>query len=166
MSWNFCLVFIIDFKRCIPGSFDTVTSLCMGFHSKRAAAGMGPNGLISASKQIHHTLVVHDSAWVTVALHTVFFYFPPKWCAHSTVWLLHGWCRVKLLMSWCTFCVHHTTMHQFTASLCSKPHMSGACVFSCKLVELAIRSFGTMIGIFYIYMLLWCIIIRVEWIPK
>ena len=45
MSQNFCLVFIIDFYSCIPGSFDTVTSLHMGFCSERAAAGLGPSGL-------------------------------------------------------------------------------------------------------------------------
>ena len=46
VSWKFCLVFIIDFfYSCILGSFDTVTSLCMGFHSKMAAAGLGPSGL-------------------------------------------------------------------------------------------------------------------------
>ena len=49
VSWNFCLVFIIDFWSCIPGSFDTVTSLRMGFHSERAAVGLGPSGLIFAS---------------------------------------------------------------------------------------------------------------------
>ena len=27
---------------------------------------------------------------------------------------MHGWCYVKLLPSWRKFCVHHTTMHQFT----------------------------------------------------
>ena len=31
--------------------------------------------------------------------------------AYSSVWLLHGWCHVKLLPSGSTFCVHHTTMH-------------------------------------------------------
>ena len=46
VSWNFCLVFIIDFHSCVPGSFDTVTSVCMGYRSERAAAGLGPSGLI------------------------------------------------------------------------------------------------------------------------
>ena len=40
---------------------------------------------------------------------------------------------MKLLPSRCTFCVHHTTMHQFTVSLHLKPCMLGACVFSCNL---------------------------------
>ena len=31
------------FKSCIPGSFDTVTSLRMGFCRERAAAGLGPS---------------------------------------------------------------------------------------------------------------------------
>ena len=43
--------------------------------------------------------------------------------------VLHSWCYIKLLPSRCTFCLHHTTMHQFTVSLHSKPHMKGACVF-------------------------------------
>ena len=31
------------------------------------------------------------------------------------------------------FCVHHSTMHQFTVSLHSTPHRQGVCVFSCNL---------------------------------
>ena len=42
--------------------------------------------------------------------------YPPKWCTYNAVWLLHGWCHVKLLPSRRTFCVHHTTVHQFTLS--------------------------------------------------
>ena len=41
-------MFVIDFF-CALGSFDTVTSLCMGFHSERAAAGLGPSGLKNGS---------------------------------------------------------------------------------------------------------------------
>ena len=48
---------------------------------------------------------------------------PSKWCTDSAVWLLHGWCKVKLVLSRCMFCVHHTTMHQFTESFYSKLHM-------------------------------------------
>ena len=51
-----------------------------------------------------------------------FFKYPPYRCADSTVWLLHGWCHVKLLPSLRQLCVHHTTMHQYTLSLHSKPH--------------------------------------------
>ena len=40
----------------------------------------------------------------------------------SAIWLLHGWCHMKILPSRRKFCVHHTTLHQFTASLHSKPH--------------------------------------------
>ena len=29
----------------------------------------------------------------------------------------HAWFHVKLLPSQCTFCVHHTVMHQFTVFL-------------------------------------------------
>ena len=50
------------------------------------------------------------------------FEYPLKWCTYSAVWLLRGWCRMKLLPSWHVFCVHHTTMHQFTVSLHSKPY--------------------------------------------
>ena len=32
--------------------------------------------------------------------------YPPKWCTYSAVWLLHGWCHVKLLSSRQMFCVH------------------------------------------------------------
>ena len=43
----------------------------------------------------------------------------------STVWLLHGCCHVKLLPSRRKFCVHHSTMHQFTVSFHSKPRRRG-----------------------------------------
>ena len=43
------------------------------------------------------------------------------------VWLLHGWCHVKLLLSWHTFCVHHAPI------LLKATHTWGACVFSCNL---------------------------------
>ena len=36
---------VLTEKVCGLGSFDTVTSLRMGFCSKRAAAGLGPSGL-------------------------------------------------------------------------------------------------------------------------
>ena len=35
-------------------------------------------------------------------------------------WLLHGWCHMNLLPSRHTFCVHHTSMDQFTVSLYAK----------------------------------------------
>ena len=50
------------------------------------------------------------------------FEYPPKWCTYSSVWLLHGWCHVKLLLFRRTFCVHHATMHQSIITLYSKPH--------------------------------------------
>ena len=53
----------------------------------------------------------HVQLWRTLTLHSAFFEYPLKWCAYSAVWLLHGWCHVKLLSSRRTFCVHHTTMH-------------------------------------------------------
>ena len=45
----------------------------------------------------------------------------------SGVWLLHGWCHMKLLPSRHKFCV---TMHQFTGSLYSKPHRYKVYVYS------------------------------------
>ena len=42
--------------------------------------------------------------------------------SYSAIWLLHGWCHVKLLPSRRTICVHQTTMHQFTVSLHAGPH--------------------------------------------
>ena len=35
---------------------------------------------------------------------------------YSAVWLLHGWCHVKLLPFWRMFCAPYTAMHQFTVS--------------------------------------------------
>ena len=47
---------------------------------------------------------------------------------YSAVWLLQGWCRVKLQPSRRTFCVYHTAMHQLTLSLCCKPSTLGGCM--------------------------------------
>ena len=60
-------------------------------------------------------LIVYNFEQVTVALHSTF------WI--SAVWLLHGWCHVKLLPCWRKVYVHHTAMHQFTVSLYSKLHI-------------------------------------------
>ena len=62
VSWNFCLVFIIDFQSCVPGSSDTVTSLHMEFHSERAAAGLGPSGL-SLRKLPDRVVLRHSRCW-------------------------------------------------------------------------------------------------------
>ena len=40
----------------------------------------------------------------------------------SSVLTALGCCMLKLLPSRCKFCVYHSTMHQFTVSLYSKPH--------------------------------------------
>ena len=53
--------------------------------------------------------------------YTAFFQYPPKWCTYIAVWLLHGWCHMKLLPSRRRFCVYHTTMHHII-SLYAKPH--------------------------------------------
>ena len=53
------------------------------------------------------------------------------WWSDSTISLLYCWCLVKLLPFRRTFCLHHTTVHQFTVSLHSEPHTPGACVFRC-----------------------------------
>ena len=53
---------------------------------------------------------VCDSEWVTVALIQHAFQYSLKWC----VWLLHGWCHVKLLPS--------RRVHQITMSLHLKAH--------------------------------------------
>ena len=56
------------------------------------------------------------------------FDYPHKGCTGSTVWLLHGWCHMKLLPSWHKVCVLHSTMHQFTVSLHSKPYRVHVCL--------------------------------------
>ena len=50
-----------------------------------------------------------------------------KRCTKNAVWLLHGWCHAILLPSWCTFCVHHTIMHQF-ANLSKATYIGCMCV--------------------------------------
>ena len=45
VSWNFYFVSVIDLIFFIPGSFDIVISLSMGFDRGRRAAGLRPSGL-------------------------------------------------------------------------------------------------------------------------
>ena len=80
-----------------------------------------------------HTLCVHHT---TMDQFTVSFYLKP----HETVAVsAHTLCtpwtslqchfigsHMKLLLSWHTLCVHHTTMDQFTVSLYLKPHETAA----------------------------------------
>ena len=61
-SWKFDLVFIIDFKSCIPGSFHTVTSLRMGFYRERAAAGLRPSGLNHNRHSFHQSIYHRNKA--------------------------------------------------------------------------------------------------------
>ena len=69
---------------------------------------------------------------------------------YITVWLLHGWCHVKLLPSWRKFYVHHTAMHQFTVTLFKATYMHAACLFSWNLLPALLAEW---LGSF-IYMLL------------
>ena len=72
--------------------------------------------LFAALEQNHCAPVTCGSEWVTVVLYYKFLSihqkcadiseYPPKWCADSAIWLLHGWCHVKLLPSQCKFWVH------------------------------------------------------------
>ena len=62
-----------------------------------------------------------------LAFHTSF-WISTKWCTSSAVWLLHGWCHMKLLLSQCTFCVHHTTMYQFSVALFKAIYVGCMCV--------------------------------------
>ena len=78
--------------------------------------------LCPALQQILCTHVGCDSECVAASFHSAYFWYPPKWCTDSTLWLLHGWCHVKLLQSGHKFCVHHSGMHPFTVSLHSRPH--------------------------------------------
>ena len=74
----------------------------------------------SVSEQTYCALVVCEYEWIIAgSLYTAFSNIHRS--RNSSIWLLYGWCRVKLLPSRRMFCVHHTAMHQFTASLYSKP---------------------------------------------
>ena len=75
--------------------------------------------LFSASEQTQCALVVCHLKSVT---HLTQHILNIHRSGDNAVWLLHGQCYVKLLLSLCTFCGHHTTKHQFTASPL-KPHV-------------------------------------------
>ena len=58
------------------------------------------------------TALTCDFTWVTSFLWCVFEY-PPLWCTYSAVWLLHGWCHMKLLPSRRVLCTpyNHAPCH-------------------------------------------------------
>ena len=87
----------------IPGDAQSVDWLIV--HICSAILCLGAESLCSRR--------IYDSEWVTVALRSVF-WIHRKWCTHSAVWLLYGWCHVKLLPSRRTFGVQYATKHQFT----------------------------------------------------
>ena len=77
--------------------------------------------LFSALDETHCAIVTWDSKWTT-RLFIVRFEYPLKWCTYSTVWLLHGWCHVKLAAILACSVYNHTTMHHHVMSLHAKPH--------------------------------------------
>ena len=72
----------------------------------------------STSQQIHCSLVVCDSEWVTIAVHSTFLNIHRSGKLYSPVWLLHDWCHVKLLPSGRTFCdpTNHAPVYSVTYS--------------------------------------------------
>ena len=56
--------------------------------------------------------------WVTVTVYSAF-WVSTQVVYLVAVWLVHGWCHMKLLPSWHTFCVHNATMYQFAVSFYS-----------------------------------------------
>ena len=76
--------------------------------------------LFSASQQSQCAAVGCNSEWVTVVLHCTF--FNTHWSDVLNYLVVNGWYHIKLLPSWCMFCVHHTAKHQLTVSVYSKPH--------------------------------------------
>ena len=72
----------------------------------------------------HCTLFTCDCQWMTVDFLLHVFEYPPKWCTYSAIWLLHGWCQVKLLPSQRTFRVHYTTYSPVhSATSCKATHV-------------------------------------------
>ena len=66
--------------------------------------------------------------WMSnTALYTARFQHSPKWL-YSAVWMLHGWCHVELLPSWCRSFVHHTIMHQFSVTFFEATYVGCMCV--------------------------------------
>ena len=78
-----------------------------------------------------------------IARHSVF-WIPTEMVYLSTIWLLHGWCHMKMQPSWGMFCADHTVMHQFTV-LFEATYVGCMCLaVTCHL------NFVWMIGIFYV----------------
>ena len=91
-------------------------------YTRKLALGIFRQCNIQVTKVVH--IQVHDDAppyqiWLQdiLAVHKASYYLS---LLYTTILC---WCQIKLLLSQCTFCVHYTTMHQFTVLLHSKPHM-------------------------------------------
>ena len=111
----------VDVGLHVLGCRVDMTSYCL--------TGRFYTALFSALVQTHWAHVAYGSEWVTasffffVAVLLLFvFSISAEVVYWQAIWLLRGWCHVELLPSRRKFCVHHTTMHQFTASLHSKLH--------------------------------------------
>ena len=82
--------------------------------------------------------------------------------SYSAVWLLRGWCHVKLLPSRHKFCVHHTTVHQFAMSFSLKPHNDICRMHVCLAQTSHSALLAERLGSFACY----CGNMGVEWILK
>ena len=116
MSWNLCLVFITDFQSCIPGTFDTVTSLRKGFHRERAVAGLGPSGLNVWCNRYKHMYSWHTTdPWSEVP-------GEPAW--RETLWPSNA--RTRQTVWWvCSWVLPSTSSHRLpcrTGSSCWACH--------------------------------------------
>ena len=76
---------------------------------------MATIALLSASEQTR-CAVVASNFWMSDCSSTLSILTNHK-SGSCALWLLHGRCHVKLLLSRCMFCTHHTAMYQFTVSV-------------------------------------------------
>ena len=80
---------------------------------------------------------------MTLALHSIHFLYPLKWCTYSAAWLLRAWCHMKLLLSWrmlCTPADNHAPVQSVT--------LFETMYIGCILAQLypATCTFGRMTG--------------------
>ena len=119
LKWTVCVIQcnVVHFTANKPAVVHIIHGLCCSLRSGPVLVSCHSLFLIVVdhfyNMALFSTLVTCDSKWALLFM--MHFEYAPK-CTYWTVWLLNCcWCHKKLLLSWCKFCVHHTTMHHVTS---------------------------------------------------
>ena len=127
MTASILFIIFFFFKWCIFFFIDESATLWpkMSFQMKDFIACVGRySAICSCCWSLSYSAILHFWADSLCSCRVWFkmsdccfsqhvFEYPPKWCTYSAVWLLHGWCQVKQLLSRC-IPYNHEQCHDIT----------------------------------------------------